>query len=82
MCGPYRLTGGAGRSDGGPVRLWLIRYECAPFNVYLFPFEGPANEVRVLCEPGSLNCLAQHGFDFNKWIRDGTAVRRPGSMGG
>ena len=73
--GPHWLSGrglGPGRSDAhGPGG---SRYECAPFNIYLFPFEGPANEVRFLCEPGSLNFLAQHGFDFNKWIRDGTAL--------
>ena len=48
------------------------RYECAPFNVYIFPHEGPANEDRFVCEPGSLNFLTNHGFDFNKWIREGT----------
>ena len=47
------------------------RYSCTPFNVYIFPHEGPANDVRFLCEPGSLAFLAQHGFDFNKWIYEG-----------
>ena len=44
--------------------------------MYLYPYEGPANEHRFLCEPGSLNFLVHHGFDFNKWLREGLVAER------
>lgn len=41
------------------------------WNFYVFPRPYGASDERFLCQASSLTFLAEHGFDFNKFIRDG-----------
>jgi len=38
------------------------------FNVYLFPRD---QDVKHLMQSSSIEFLAQHNFDFNKWVKEG-----------
>ena len=46
-----------------------------PYNFYLYPLERynvpRRDDTWFVCQASSLKMLAQFGFDFNKWIRDG-----------
>ncbi|KAI9203692.1 ribonuclease H-like domain-containing protein [Polychytrium aggregatum] len=49
-------------------------YEAKPFNIWLFPQQGTfalerCNKIQI----SSLEFLANNGFDFNKWIKDGVS---------
>lgn len=41
------------------------------WNFYVFPRPYGSSDERFLCQASSLTFLAEHGFDFNKFIRDG-----------
>ena len=41
------------------------------FTFYLFPRPYDALDNRFMCQASSLEYLATHGFDFNKFIKDG-----------
>ncbi|KAI9921234.1 hypothetical protein PsorP6_000515 [Peronosclerospora sorghi] len=41
------------------------------WNFYVFPRPYGAQDERFLCQASSLQFLSEHGFDFNKFIRDG-----------
>ncbi|OQR85662.1 Poly(A)-specific ribonuclease PARN [Thraustotheca clavata] len=41
------------------------------FNFYVFPRPYQNMDVRFLCQASSIQFMSDHGFDFNKFIRDG-----------
>ena len=57
------------------------RYVATPYNFYVFPHEwkysgakgkGRSRSIKdFLCQSDSLEFLAEHSFDFNKWIYQG-----------
>lgn len=47
------------------------RVQVKTWNFYVFPRPYGASDERFLCQASSLTFLADHGFDFNKFIRDG-----------
>eukprot|EP01112_Ceratiomyxa_fruticulosa_P003961 TRINITY_DN1428_c0_g1_i1.p1 TRINITY_DN1428_c0_g1~~TRINITY_DN1428_c0_g1_i1.p1 ORF type:complete len:627 (-),score=129.92 TRINITY_DN1428_c0_g1_i1:150-2030(-) len=51
------------------------RYIAKPFNFYVFPKHHATGcgivDKRFLMQSSSVNFLASHNFDFNKWIYDG-----------
>lgn len=54
-------------------------YKAKTFNFYTFPRPFEEWSPRFLSEAGSLEFLSEHGFDFNKWIRDGISFM-PGTL--
>ncbi|CAI2361374.1 unnamed protein product [Moneuplotes crassus] len=44
---------------------------CYPYNMYIYPLDHPAHRSSFITNVGSFNFLAQHNFDFNKWIYEG-----------
>eukprot|EP01118_Nematostelium_gracile_P006696 TRINITY_DN2158_c0_g1_i1.p1 TRINITY_DN2158_c0_g1~~TRINITY_DN2158_c0_g1_i1.p1 ORF type:complete len:214 (-),score=40.83 TRINITY_DN2158_c0_g1_i1:24-665(-) len=47
------------------------RFLAYPFNFNLFPQSYQGTDKRLLIQCSSMLFLAQHGFDFNKWIKEG-----------
>ncbi|EQC40151.1 hypothetical protein SDRG_02801 [Saprolegnia diclina VS20] len=41
------------------------------FNFYVFPRPYANMDTRFLCQASSIQFMSEHGFDFNKFIRDG-----------
>jgi poly(A)-specific ribonuclease len=41
------------------------------WNFYIFPRPYHNIDYRFLCQASSMQFMAEHGFDFNKFIRDG-----------
>lgn len=54
------------------TRSWSIR----TWNFYLFPRPYQNLDQRFMCQASSLHFLAQHGFDFNKFIHDGISFMK------
>lgn len=54
-------------------------YVAKPFNFYIYPTTtaGYAPQGRCfMTEASSLDFLAQNGFDFNKWVYQGTVTSK------
>ncbi|KAH9102129.1 hypothetical protein AeMF1_021265 [Aphanomyces euteiches] len=52
--------------DDASSKTWI---SC--WNFYVFPRPYLNNDARFLCQASSMQFMAEHGFDFNKFIRDG-----------
>ncbi|CAK0787612.1 hypothetical protein CVIRNUC_010834 [Coccomyxa viridis] len=53
------------------------QYQAHTFNFYLFPLPMlPGPSRRFLCDAGSLEFLANQGFDFNKFVYEGVPLLR------
>ncbi|KAK9818287.1 hypothetical protein WJX72_010105 [[Myrmecia] bisecta] len=46
-------------------------YRARTFNFYIFPAPFQGHDRRFLCQASSMQFLADQGFDFNKFIRQG-----------
>jgi len=52
-------------------------YKCRSYNFYTFPYKvngvprGVVSDKVFSFQPSAFHFLAGHGFDFNKWIREG-----------
>ncbi len=74
----YPLFIGDMRITGKPVTPFLLatvqtfahppRYEACTWNIYLFPRPYSWMDMRFTCQASSLQFLAEHRFDFNKFI--------------
>lgn len=49
----------------------LKSWKARPFNFYIYPRPFKALSKSFLCDSSSLTFLAEHKFDFNKWIGQG-----------
>ena len=59
------------------------QYIAKPFNFYIFPkpYNKQMPDMRFLSQSSSLDFLAGHGFDFNKWIYQGIPFLLPPDEG-
>ncbi len=48
-----------------------LSYEMKPFNFFVFCRKFQASEPVFLCQSSSLEFLAKHKFDFNRWVYEG-----------
>ncbi|RLN45263.1 hypothetical protein BBJ29_003976 [Phytophthora kernoviae] len=47
------------------------QFQIRTWNFYIFPRPYGSLDERFLCQASSMQFLSEHGFDFNKFIRDG-----------
>lgn len=54
-----------------------ISYVARPYNFYVFHRQVEDVDVRYLIQSSSLEYIANHKFDFNKWIYEGISFLSP-----